>query len=87
VRKVRYRRGWWEKFNGFPPNVQAEIGSFLTLACTNPYDPRLMSPSVTKLDDHARCETTLRSGFRALWTIGSYQNTEIIDLYDVLPAK
>jgi hypothetical protein len=87
VRKVRYRRGWWEKFNRFAPNVQAEIGNFLALACTNPYDPGLMSPSVTKLDSLARCETTLRSGFRVLWTIGSYQNAEVIDLFEVLPPK
>jgi hypothetical protein len=87
LRRVRYKRGWWAKFNSFPPETRKQIGEFLHLACNNPYDSRVIGPGVTRVDGRARCQSTLASGYRVLWTIGSYENQEVIDLYDVLPPE
>jgi hypothetical protein len=72
------------KVDASPLEVQIEFRAFLDRARANPNEPSLIRPPVTKLNADFECETTLPSGFRVLWTIGSHNNEEIIVLFDLL---
>jgi len=86
-RKLEYDEGLWQKVNRFPPSIKQEIGAFLDRACNDPYHPSVNGPSITRVDGKGRSVSTLPSGYRVLWTIGSFENQETIKWFGVLPPK